>query len=388
MKKKIFSNLTVCLLTLSLSLSAFAHSGRTDGSGGHKDNKNKSGLGPYHYHCGGYPPHLHSGGVCPYKSGSSSGSAGSSASAGTSTSSGGSTYTQAPQKVYATGITPIYVPSSIYAGETVTLKASVYPTNAEDKTISWESSDETILEVTSSGELTPVGIGTTTVTAKTTRGTSQKFTITVKEVEAEQINITAADKEILVGETKVLECEIVPKNTTDKTIEWKSSDEEIISVLSDGTIIAKNVGIATITAIHKELSDSVDIEVKPIEAQKIEIILPDDISTYEGNSIKINMGSEIKLETEIYPDNTTYKDIEWSVSDETIASIDEKGVLMPKTTGSVVVTAKAKSGVIKEIEFEILENDENTTAGIIGLAAIVGAGIAWYRKKKKKEVEE
>lgn len=48
-----------------------AHSGRTDSSGGHRDNKNKSGLGSYHYHCGGHPAHLHKNGVCPYSSSSS-----------------------------------------------------------------------------------------------------------------------------------------------------------------------------------------------------------------------------------------------------------------------------------------------------------------------------
>ncbi|MDD3205285.1 MAG: YHYH domain-containing protein [Lachnospiraceae bacterium] len=45
-----------------------AHSGRTDASGGHHDYKNKSGLGSYHYHCGGHPAHLHTNGVCPYAS--------------------------------------------------------------------------------------------------------------------------------------------------------------------------------------------------------------------------------------------------------------------------------------------------------------------------------
>lgn len=49
----------------------YAHSGRTDSRGGHKDNQNKSGLGYYHYHCGGYPAHLHTDGVCPYKNNSS-----------------------------------------------------------------------------------------------------------------------------------------------------------------------------------------------------------------------------------------------------------------------------------------------------------------------------
>ena len=48
------------------SITATAHSGRTDANGGHKDNKNKSGLGAYHYHCGGNPAHLHTDGVCPY----------------------------------------------------------------------------------------------------------------------------------------------------------------------------------------------------------------------------------------------------------------------------------------------------------------------------------
>ncbi len=49
---------------------AEAHGGRTDSNGGHKDNKNKSGLGSYHYHCGKNPAHLHTDGVCPYSSGS------------------------------------------------------------------------------------------------------------------------------------------------------------------------------------------------------------------------------------------------------------------------------------------------------------------------------
>ncbi|MBS5065751.1 MAG: YHYH domain-containing protein [Hungatella hathewayi] len=45
---------------------AEAHSGNTDSHGGHRDNRNASGLGSYHYHCGGHPAHLHTNGVCPY----------------------------------------------------------------------------------------------------------------------------------------------------------------------------------------------------------------------------------------------------------------------------------------------------------------------------------
>lgn len=77
-----------------------AHSGRTDSSGGHRDNRNVSGLGSYHYHCGGYPPHLHENGVCPYQTGTgSSGSSGSSSSASVRTSKAGTVSKTTVKKV-------------------------------------------------------------------------------------------------------------------------------------------------------------------------------------------------------------------------------------------------------------------------------------------------
>lgn len=75
---------TVTLPENPFVLTVEAHSGRTDSHGGHHDNKNKSGLGSYHYHCGGHPAHLHTNGICPYSSNASSTS---SKSSNTSTSS-------------------------------------------------------------------------------------------------------------------------------------------------------------------------------------------------------------------------------------------------------------------------------------------------------------
>ncbi|MDE6615956.1 MAG: peptidoglycan-binding protein [Lachnospiraceae bacterium] len=68
---KHLKKVVIMIFCLALSLPynmSYAHSGRTDSSGGHHDYKNVSGLGDYHYHCGGYPPHLHKNGVCPYSS--------------------------------------------------------------------------------------------------------------------------------------------------------------------------------------------------------------------------------------------------------------------------------------------------------------------------------
>lgn len=67
-KKLFFIGLILLIICLTCIVDVFAHKGRTDGNGGHRDNNNQSGLGSYHFHCGGYPAHLHKNGVCPYKS--------------------------------------------------------------------------------------------------------------------------------------------------------------------------------------------------------------------------------------------------------------------------------------------------------------------------------
>lgn len=69
--KRGLSGILAVLMLAGSVVAVSAHSGRTDSRGGHKDNKNKSGLGYYHYHCGGYPAHLHTNGICPYKNNSS-----------------------------------------------------------------------------------------------------------------------------------------------------------------------------------------------------------------------------------------------------------------------------------------------------------------------------
>lgn len=101
------STTTVTIITPPLTTEA--HSGRKpDKYGGHKDKKNKSGLGSYHYHCGGHPAHLHPGGVCPYDNNSYN------ASSNTSSSSS-SSYTpqqQTPESKYVYTYTAKYKDAS------------------------------------------------------------------------------------------------------------------------------------------------------------------------------------------------------------------------------------------------------------------------------------
>lgn len=112
-------------ITFDTTITAEAHSGRTDSRGGHRDNKNKSGLGSYHYHCGGHPAHLHPNGVCPY-SGTPASSSSSSSSSSTASSSGSqnSVSGQAAYSNYETYLLNKYA----YAINEYAAKAGTYPT--------------------------------------------------------------------------------------------------------------------------------------------------------------------------------------------------------------------------------------------------------------------
>ena len=131
-KLKIISILLIALSIISIGMNAYAHSGRTDSSGGHKDNNNKSGLGSYHYHCGGHPAHLHTNGVCPYSSSSSS-----SKSSTSSSSSSTKTTSTVPTTIVVTDIKINENVTSMKEGESQKLTATISPDDATDKNITW-----------------------------------------------------------------------------------------------------------------------------------------------------------------------------------------------------------------------------------------------------------
>ena len=189
--KKILSILIILIGILSIQISVYSHSGRTDANGGHKDNKNKSGLGSYHYHCGGHPAHLHPNGVCPYSSsGKSTTSGSSSGSSSSSSSSATKTMTAIPTTIAVTEIQIDKKVEDMEVGDNEKLTAIITPSNATDQNITWKSSDESIATVDSTGKVIAKKFGTVDITATTSNGKSNTITINIKEPIDVQNNYT------------------------------------------------------------------------------------------------------------------------------------------------------------------------------------------------------
>lgn len=178
-KRKIIINLLIAMSVISISINAYAHSGRTDANGGHRDNKNKSGLGSYHYHCGGHPAHLHTNGVCPYSSSSKSNQ--NSSSSSSNLNSNTKTTTTKPTTVAVTGIQINENIETLEVGNNKVLTATITPDNATNKSITWKSSDESIATISTTGELIAKKSGIVDITATSSNGKTSSIKINIKE---------------------------------------------------------------------------------------------------------------------------------------------------------------------------------------------------------------
>lgn len=302
--ERIITILCIVLLIVSSVGTAFAHSGRTDSSGGHKDNKNKSGLGSYHYHCGGYPAHLHKNGYCPYK------------------------------HVFPSSVSVKPEKTTLRMGEKVSISASVYPSNACNTNVSWSCSDTSVISL-SGGAITAKGYGTATITAETFNGKKSTIKITVKEVKADNVTVSGLPEKtnFYVGDTFILDAQITPEDVDNKSIVWSSSNDEVAVVSASGSVKLLAEGEAEIKATASNgVSDSIFVSVIEIKAESLEI---------EGPS-SIFLGDSVPLTAKFTPVNTSDKNIRWSVDDPSVASVSDDGLFTTKYVGTVTITAKQK----------------------------------------------
>lgn len=154
--------------------------------------------------------------------------------------------------VEPTGITMSSATATVKEAETVSLKATVAPSNATKKTIVWSSSDTSVATV-SGGNVTGIKPGTATITAATYNGKYKatcKVTVTQNSsiVKPTGISLAQTSLELMEGETGTLTATVAPSNATNKTVTWTSDNTSVATVNGSGTVTAVSAGTATIKA--------------------------------------------------------------------------------------------------------------------------------------------
>ncbi len=138
---------------------------------------------------------------------------------------------------------------TLEVGKSATITATVSPSNATNKTITWTSSNTSVATVSSNGIVTAKAEGNSTITAKAGDKTATcRITVVSSIIEVTSIVLDRTSVSLNVGETTTLIATVMPDNATEKTIEWKSSNEEIAVVDANGRVTGEHTGNAVVLA--------------------------------------------------------------------------------------------------------------------------------------------
>ena len=155
---------------------------------------------------------------------------------------------------------------------------------------------------------------------------------------------------LLSGETVKLGYEIYPENVTFNDVLWTSSNEAVATVSEDGVVRAIEgdgttfsviqlapVGAFSGSGLYATLK--VVVSNSMVQAQSISI---------SSGATEVYAGEKLQLTATILPENSTYKTVKWSSSDESIATVDENGlvtgVVNEIENADVTITATALDG--------------------------------------------
>lgn len=272
-------------------------------------------------------------------------------------------------KVTLTGIEISGEPTIlIYTNRTSKLNVEFTPSNAtEIPEAVWSSSDENIVKVSNDGTMTAMHAGTATITVKYGDLEASKQ-VTVEDIKATGITLLTDNlqvtrdedgtkvAEILKNSETILEYIVMPENTTD-IVEWKSTDESILKLEKVATnskqvkLVAVSAGEASIVVSAGDFSDTLKIVVKEKPITAINLKLESEILE-EEKTTKVT----VLYEPEDTTDSTNFA---FSSSNESVATIDENGIITAKKAGTTYITATAINGVTSsQVKLLVIEKVE------------------------------
>lgn len=188
--------------------------------------------------------------------------------------------------VYVSSVTVSPGSKTVDVGDSFSLSASVYPSNATDRSVTWRSSDTSVATVDSYGNVNARGSGSARIyaTANDGSGASDYCALTVRSVKPTSISLPSS-LEIAVGESKTLSPTVYPSNAS-TTLTWERSNSNV-TVSTSGKVTGYHVGSSRVTVnTDNGLSDWCDVTVNRGKAPTLTASVPSGIVD-KGTSLKL-----------------------------------------------------------------------------------------------------
>ena len=226
--------------------------------------------------------------------------------------------------------------ATFYEGEDLTLTATISPSNATNKNVTWKSSNTSVATV-SNGNVTAVKAGTATITVTTEEGgktATCNVTVNEKIYPVENVSLDKTSAILFEGETLTLSATITPGNATNKNVTWKSSDTSV-AMVADGKVTALKAGTTTITVTTEDGNKTATCDVM-VNAKVTSVSL-------DKTEVELTEGDTHILTATINPDNATNKNVIWSSSNASVATVSNGKVTAVKA-GTATITVTTEDG--------------------------------------------
>ena len=244
-----------------------------------------------------------------------------------------------PEPVTGIEVANDYQHMGLFVGGSGKIRYSVLPGNATNTNVTFKSLNEKVATVDANGVVTGVSEGNADIVITTEEGGFEaKCTVRVDGIDARGIE-RVGDKTVTMGlnQTRQLQVKITPSDTTNKNVQWTSSNNSVATVDSNGVVTSKNSGSTIITATtHNGLKTEFFIEV---ETSVTNI-------TLNSNEINLNPGGTFKLDATVNPSNASNKNIKWISANESIATVDQSGNVTADVAGTTYISAVSADGKI------------------------------------------
>ena len=218
------------------------------------------------------------------------------------------------------------------------LTVVVKPDNAFDRSVTWKSSDESIVTVDENGVVTAVGHGETHVVATAKDGSGVRASAKIYvEQGVEHITLSETAVSLYEGETMRLDATVEPEEAQNRSVVWSSSDEQVAQVSKCGVITAVNAGSCVITATAEDgtgTAASCEVTVKAYVAE----LKPAEAELY------LRQGESTVCTVAVQPLDATNKTLSFTSSDEGIATVSESGMITAVGAGRTTVIVRATDG--------------------------------------------
>lgn len=244
-----------------------------------------------------------------------------------------------PESVTGIEVANDYQHMGLFVGGSGKIRYSVIPSNATNTNVTFKSLNEKVAIVDANGVVTGVSEGNADIVITTEEGGFEaKCTVRVDGIDARGIE-RVGDKTVTMGlnQTRQLQVKITPSDTTNKNVQWTSSNNSVATVDSNGVVISKNSGSTIITATtHNGLKTEFFIEVET----------PVTNITLNSNEINLNPGRTFKLDATVNPSNASNKNIKWISANESIATVDQSGNVTADVAGTTYISAVSADGKV------------------------------------------